>query len=141
MKISLSKALLVALTLVLFSFGCASTGGGAADAPAPPPPPAAPSAVGVWNMTIETPQGTQTPTITINGTAGDLSGSFGGPTGDLALDSISSDGDMVEFQVTIDIGGSDLVLNFSGTVEGDSMSGSFASDFGDFPATAERSTE
>ncbi len=92
-------------------------------------------------MTIETPQGTQTPTITINGTAGDLSGSFGGPTVDLALDSISSDGDMVEFQVTIDIGGSDLVLKFSGTVEGDAMNGSFASDFGDFPATAERSTE
>ncbi len=92
-------------------------------------------------MTIETPQGTQTPTVTIAGMAGDLSGNFGGPTGDLDFDSISADGNSVEFQVTIDIGGSDLVMTFTGTIDGDSMSGSFATDFGDFPATAERSTE
>ena len=92
-------------------------------------------------MTIETPQGTQTPTVTITGMAGDLSGNFGGPTGDLDFDSISADGDTVEFQVTIDIGGSDLVMTFTGTVDGDSLSGVFATDFGDFPATAERSTD
>ena len=144
MKISPSKALLAALTLILFSIGCATTGaGGGADAPAPapPPPPAPPAAVGVWNMTIDTPQGTQTPTVTITGMAGDLSGNFGGPTGDLPFDSITADGNTVEFQVTIDIGGSDLVMTFTGTIDGDSLSGSFATDFGDFPATAERSTE
>ena len=92
-------------------------------------------------MTIDTPQGTQTPTVTIAGMAGDLSGSFGGPTGDLDFDSISADGDAVEFQVTIDIGGSDLVMTFTGTADGDSLSGVFATDFGDFPATAERATD
>ena len=89
-------------------------------------------------MTINTPQGTQTPPLSIAASAGAFSGSFGSPAGDVALDTVSADGDAVEFQVTIDIGGQDLVLSFSGTVDGDSMSGSFASDFGDFPATGER---
>jgi hypothetical protein len=133
MKISTFKASLTILVLLTLTTGCASTGGGGT-----PAPPAAPAAVGTWAMTLETPQGTQSPTLTIAGAAGSLTGSFTSPTGELALDSASSDGDAIDFQVTIDLGGQALVLIFSGTIEGDMMSGSFASDFGDFPATAVR---
>ena len=141
MKTSPTKALLTALVLLVFSIGCASTGGGGGDVPAPPPPPAPPAAVGVWDMTIETPMGDQNPTVTIQGTADALTGEFDGPTGALAFDSISADGDALNFQVTIDIGGQDLVLKFVGTVDGDAMNGEFESDFGNFPANAVRSAE
>ena len=58
-------------------------------------------------------------------------------------------GDLVIMGQTVDISGEvhDTVrvwtqgLTITGTIDGDSMSGSFATDFGDFPATAERSTE
>ncbi len=139
MKTSRITGLLAVLALTLLSIGCASGGGGAAAA-AVPPAPVIPAAVGSWTMTIDTPAGTQEPSLTIAGTEGALSGSFGSPAGDIDLSTVSfADGD-IEFSVTIDIGGQELTLNFSGTVDGDSMTGSFASDFGDFAATAVRNS-
>ena len=105
-----------------------------------PPPPAIPAAVGSWTLTIDTPAGTQQPGLTITGVEGDLSGAFASPAGDIDLSSVSFSEGAFEFSVTIDIGGQDLTLNFSGTVDGDSIDGSFASDFGDFPATGVRNT-
>ena len=135
MKTSRITGLLAILALTLLSIGCASGGGGVAAAP---PAPAIPAAVGSWTMTIDTPAGTQEPVLTIAGTEDALSGSFGSPQGDVDLNTVSFADGGIEFSVTIDIGGQDLTLNFSGTVDGDSMTGSFASDFGDFAATAVR---
>lgn len=134
MKTSRITGLLVLFSLTLLSIGCASGGGAAAV----PPPPAIPAAVGSWTLTIDTPAGTQEPALTITGVEGDLAGAFGSPAGQVDLTTVSFADGALEFSVTIDIGGQDLTLNFSGTVDGDSMTGSFASDFGDFAATGVR---
>jgi len=96
--------------------------------------------VGTWTLTIDTPAGTQEPTLTITGVEGDLTGAFGSPAGEIDLTSVSFTDGALEFAVTIDFNGQALALNFSGTVDGDSMTGSFASDFGDFAATAVRNS-
>ena len=136
MKTFSTTGLLVILSLTLLSIGCASGGGAAAV----PPPPAIPAAVGSWTLTIDTPAGTQEPTLTITGVEGDLAGAFGSPAGAVDLTSVSFADGALEFSVTIDFNGQALALNFSGTVDGDSMTGTVGTEFGDFPATGTRNT-
>ncbi len=80
-------------------------------------------------------------TVIIAGTEGALTGTFGGPAGDNDMTTVSFADGTLEFSVTIDIGGQSLTLNFSGMVDGDSLDGTFGSDFGDFPSTGVRNTE
>lgn len=129
---------LTVLSIVLIA-GCASSGAGSAPAaPAAPPPPPAPVAVGSWNLTIETPQGTQEPTLVVSGTEGNLSGMFSSPQGELALDSISADGDKLMFSLKIDAGGQELQLDFEGMIDGDNLSGTLNSAFGGMTTTGTR---
>lgn len=132
--------LLSLLLLGALAFGCAS-GGGAPPVPAEPPAPAIPAAVGSWTFTIDTPAGTQNPAVTIAGTEGALTGTFGSPDGEVDMTTVSFADGTLEFSVTIDFGGQAITLNFSGTVDGDSVDGTFASDFGDFPGSGVRNTE
>jgi len=104
--------------------------------------PAVPAAVGSWNMTIETPLGTQTPTLVVSGDATALSATMISPDGELELTEIAwaEDGSL-GFAMDIEAAGQQLHLVFSGTVDGDSISGAFSSDFGDMTATATRVVE
>ena len=138
MKTQRISTLLAMLAIAALAVAC---GSGGASVPSAPPEPPVPGAVGTWTFTIETPMGTQNPEVVISGDDSGLMGTFGSPAGTIDMSTVSADGDMLEFSVTIDIGGQDLTLNFSGTVEGDNISGSFGSDFGDFAATAVRNTE
>ena len=132
--------LLSLLLLGALAIGCAS-GGGAPPVPPEPPAPVIPAAVGSWTFTIDTPMGANDSTVVIAGTEGALTGTFGGPAGDNDMTTVSFADGTLEFSVTIDIGGQDLTLNFSGMVDGDSLDGTFGSDFGDFPSTGVRNTE
>ena len=128
--------LLLTLSFLLIASGCASSGSSAAAAvPAAPPPPAA---IGSWSLTIDTPQGTQEPTLEIMGAAGALGGKFSGAQGELAIETVSFMDPNLSFSVTIDIGGQELELNFEGTVEGDAINGVFKTIFGDFTTTGTR---
>ena len=49
--------------------------------------------------------------------------------GDQTIDGIIVDGNNVSFAVDVGAGGQSLSLSFSGVVEGDSLTESFASDF------------
>lgn len=127
----LRNALLLALAAALLTFACSGYGA-----------PALPAAVGSWNMTIETPLGTQEPTLIVSGDASGLMGTMSSPQGDVELADVTwNDDGTLGFTMDIDAGGQSLSLTFSGTVDGDSLTGSFASDFGDMEANATRVVE
>lgn len=96
---------------------------------------AAAPAVGMWDVNISTPVGDQAGVWTINA---DGTGIMGGEQGDQAIAGIMMDGNSLSFDVDIDAGGQALSLSFSGTVEGDTISGEFASDFGAFAISGTR---
>ena len=139
MKISrLTTVLTILLVAAALTSGCASSGAATPAVAPPPPAPVIPTEVGSWTVTIDTPAGTQTPTLTIAGTEGALTGSFEGPTGPTELSDVMVSDGTLTFAVEIDAGGQMISLTFSGMVDGDSLTGAFGSDFGDFPATGVR---
>jgi hypothetical protein len=93
---------------------------------------------GTWAVTIEGPQGPMTFDVTLKADGAKLTGTMQGPQGDLPLTG-KVDGAKVEFGATLDFGGQQFVLGFSGTIDKDSMKGMV--DFGGQgggPFTAQR---
>ncbi|PCI75753.1 MAG: hypothetical protein COB20_12165 [SAR86 cluster bacterium] len=90
---------------------------------------------GSWDTVATTPVGNQDSVWTISE---DGTGIMSGDAGEQAIDGIVVDGNNVSFDVVIDAGGQSLSLSFSGVVEGDSLTGAFGSDFGDFNVTGTR---
>ena len=127
----LRNYLLLALAAALLALGCSAYGA-----------PALPAAVGSWNMSIETPLGTQTPTINVTGDASGLMVGMASEAGEVAATDVTfgEDGSL-GFTVEIEAGGQQLTLVFSGMVDGDALNGTFATDFGDMTATATRAVE
>ena len=134
--------LLALCALIVLASGCATSGAAAAPAAAAaaaaPPPPPPPAIVGAWNLLIETPVGNQEPTFTVSLDDGALTGVFSGEQGDLEIPEITDTDGQIAFSMEIHAGGQQLKLDFTGTVDGDSITGSFASDFGDMPVTGTR---
>lgn len=90
---------------------------------------------GSWDTMVTTPVGDQAGVWTI---LDDGTGIMSSDQGDQSIDGIVVDGNNVSFDVDIDAGGQTLSLSFSGMVEGDSLTGTFGSDFGDFDVTGTR---
>ena len=106
---------------LVFLAGCAS---------APPP------AVGVWGVDMNTPLGSIPVTLTLNE---DGSGSMAAdPLGEAPVTDVVYDGPNVSFNTEIDAQGQTVMLEFSGAVEGDTLDGSFATDFGDLQVSGTR---
>ena len=91
--------------------------------------------VGSWDVTIDTPVGSQAGVWTINA---DGTGTMGSDLGDQAIEGIALEGNTIAFDVDIDAGGQSLSLSFSGTVNEDSLDGEFSSDFGPVPVSGSR---
>lgn len=107
--------------VVLFLAGCAAS--------------VAPG-VGAWNISMNTPVGAMPAVLTMNA---DGSGSMAADgLGETAISGITFDGNAVNFSADIDAQGQSLTLTFSGTVDGDALTGEFGSDFGAFGVTGTR---
>ena len=91
--------------------------------------------VGVWDVNVSTPVGDQASVWTL---AADGTGMMAGDQGDQALEGVMMEGNMITFDVEIDAGGQSLALSFSGTVDGDMLTGEFDSPFGAFAVTGTR---
>jgi len=91
--------------------------------------------VGSWDTVATSPLGDQASVWTI---AEDGTGIMSSELGDQAVDGIVVDGNNVSFTLDVDAGGQFLSLSFSGVIDGDSLSGVFGSDFGDFNVTGTR---
>jgi hypothetical protein len=60
-----------------------------------------------------------------------LAGTFEGPTGDVQMEEISFEDNELMFIVTIDAGGQVMVIDFSATIEEDSMEGFLSMEMGE----------
>lgn len=95
-----------------------------------------PPAAGAWEVEWNTPLGTLNSVLTLNPDGSGRMATQG--LGEGPLSGITFDGNTVNFEVTVDTQGQSLLLDFDGTVNGDSIEGSFNSDFGDFAVTGTR---
>lgn len=95
-----------------------------------------PPAVGVWDVEMNTPLGALPAVLTVNADGSGLMVAQG--LGEAPISGITFDGNMMNFEAEVDAQGQTLVLEFNGTVDGDSVAGAFGSDFGDFAVTGTR---
>jgi hypothetical protein len=77
---------------------------------------------GNWNLSIETPQGTRTPTMTLTQKGEELTGTYHSQRGDMPLTGTIK-GKEIKFGYTMGGGDRSMTISYEGTVEGDSMSG------------------
>lgn len=78
---------------------------------------------GKWNLTINTPMGTQTPTLTLKNEGGKLSGSLDGAQGRADIKEGSAEGDNATFKLDINGPAGQIELTFKGAVDGDAIQG------------------
>jgi len=77
---------------------------------------------GVWDLSVETPNGTGTPTVTFKQDGETLTGTYKGRRGETPLTG-SIKGNDIKFSITVHPQGQDLVIEYTGTVDGDTMKG------------------
>lgn len=118
MKKLLSGLLVLSLSVLV---GCAAGG----------PPPAA----GVWAAEINSPLGALPVVLTLNA---DGSGEMASDVLNAPLSGIVYVDNTAAFTAEISVQGQEIVLDFTGTVDGDTMNGEFGSDFGAMGVTATR---
>ena len=96
-----------------------------------------PPAVGIWEVEMTIPQlGALPATMTINE---DGTGSMSlGPLGEASFEGVTFDGNSMGFEGEFDAQGNLIVLEFSGEVDGDALTGEFQSDFGTMTVTGTR---
>jgi hypothetical protein len=86
------------------------------------------SAVGSWDITIETPNGARTSLLVIKQDGDKLTAVMKSPRGERPLDSVSLKGSDITMVMTLNAQGQDLIITYKGKVEKDKMSGD--ADFG-----------
>ena len=77
---------------------------------------------GDWTLSVETPNGTRTPTASFKQEGENLTGTYKGALGEAPLKGTIK-GNEIKFTVTVTTPNGDLALDYSGTVDGDSMKG------------------
>lgn len=93
---------------------------------------------GSWNLTMQTPMGNREVKLSLQASGSDLSGTFEGPQGSAPVTG-SLNGNNVDFGATINGAMGQMDLKFTGTQDGDSMSGNVAfGAFGSGPWSATR---
>ena len=90
--------------------------------------PAADDVSGTWEFKVESAQGTATPSITFKQQGEKLSGTYKGRMGERPLEGTIKD-DKIRFSVKLKFQDQEFVVTYSGTVKGNSMSGTV--QFGD----------
>jgi len=88
------------------------------------------SAVGEWDITIESPNGPNKASLVIKKDGDKLSGAMKSARGDRPLDSVTMSGSDITFVMKANVQGQDMVFTYKGKVEKDSMKGDV--DFGGF---------
>ena len=123
---------LVCVVAALILIGAGLPGAQAQDKPV--------DVTGSWESTIESPQGAMTSAATYKQTGEELTGTHVGQMGELQLKGTVK-GHTISYQITIDMGGQQLTITYSGTVNGSTITGT--ADFGGMGSgawTAKRKT-
>jgi hypothetical protein len=107
---------------------------------APPPPPAAKvtDVSGTWELNVESPMGSRASDAIFTQTGETLGGKMVSPRGEVPLTGTVS-GDSVKFGINVNVQGQNLQIDYTGTVTGDTMSGTVVfGSFGDGKWTGKR---
>jgi hypothetical protein len=95
---------------------------------------------GEWAITVESPQGTGTPSAVFKQDGETLTGTYKGRFGEAPLKG-SVKGNDIKFSFTISPQGQDLVVEYTGTVDGDTMKGKAKfGEYGEGNFTAKKKT-
>jgi hypothetical protein len=108
---------------------------------APPPPPAAAKVMdvsGTWELNVESPMGSRASDAIFTQTGETLGGKMVSPRGETPLTGAVA-GDTVKFGINVNVQGQNLQIDYTGTVTGDTMSGTVVfGSFGDGKFTGKR---
>ena len=96
------------------------------------------SAAGTWQLTVNTPMGTQTPTLTLAEEGGKLSGTLQSPMFSTDFGDGTIEGNDLSWAMTIEAMGQKIELTVAATLDGDSMSGKMNSPMGASDFTGKR---
>lgn len=88
------------------------------------------SVTGDWDVTIQSPQGTNTVLVTFKQDGEKVSGIFKSPQGELPFEGGALTGNDLKFSVTINAQGNSIIISMTGKVDGATMTGK--ADFGGF---------
>jgi hypothetical protein len=103
------------------------------------PPVAAPVFAGAWKLTVMADDQTHRPTLNLTEQDGKLIGKLVGQDGDeWPLKEIAVKGNQLDFAVDITVGGEQLHLKFTGTIEGDRLKGALSQGGNNYITTGER---
>lgn len=94
---------------------------------------------GTWNMTTETPAGTGSPSFTLKQSGKEVTGDYQGALGQAPVTG-TVNGNDVALKFTVNAGGMELTVTYTGTVEGDTMKGKVSlGELGDGTFTGKKS--
>jgi hypothetical protein len=85
---------------------------------------------GDWDVTIQSPQGTNTVLVTFKQDGDKVSGIFKSPQGELPFEGGTVAGNELKFAFTVNVQGNSLIIALTGKVDGATMTGK--ADFGGF---------
>jgi len=77
---------------------------------------------GNWKLTLETPNGTANPSLVLKQDGEKLTGTYKGRFGESPLEGAVK-GKEIKFTVKVNAQGQEILLEYAGTVEGDTMKG------------------
>lgn len=92
---------------------------------------------GTWNLQVETPNGTGTPSVTFKQDGGTLTGTYKGRMGESELKG-TIDGNNIKWTVTVHPQGGEMNIDYKGTVDGDTMKGTVSSPMGEATFTGKK---
>jgi D-glucosaminate-6-phosphate ammonia-lyase len=104
------------------------------------PPPAAKGAdvSGTWELNVESPMGSRASDAVFTQTGETLGGKMISPRGEVPLTGTLK-GETITFGINVNVQGQDLQIDYTGTVTGDTMSGTVVfGSFGDGKWTGKR---
>lgn len=93
---------------------------------------------GKWEMTSETPRGTRTSTFTFEQEGTVLTGTVEGGRGSTPISSGSVEGNVITFKVVRGMGDRSMELTYTGTLDGDTITGSVSTPRGEREFTMRR---
>ena len=96
----------------------------AQEAPKPDDKSAKVDVTGVWDMSVETPNGTIENVATLKQESEKLTGTIASQMGEIAMEGTVV-GSEIKWILNIDMGGQQVAIAFAGKVEGETMAGVF----------------
>ena len=96
----------------------------AQEAPKPDAKPADVNVTGVWDMSVETPNGTIENVATLKQEGEKLTGTLASQMGEIAMEGTVV-GNEIKWVLNIDMGGQQVAIAFAGKIEGETMAGVF----------------